>query len=67
MTDFIQDATNNYTHSDFGNRLELARAYFLIQKNAEGYNMEEALAKGTMFPELYRPYEKHEGFRRTEV
>ncbi len=39
------------------NRLELARAYIKIQELNEIYNLREALEKGTLFPELYRPYE----------
>lgn len=67
MSETIQENIDKYMNSDFGNKLELARAYFLIQKYSEGYNPEEAMMKGTMYPELYRPYEKHDMFRRAEV
>jgi hypothetical protein len=37
--------------------LELAQAYIPYQEYTKSYCPEEALAKGTMFPELYRPYD----------
>lgn len=37
-------------------KVELANAYVPFQQNANGFPQEEALHKGTMFPELYRPY-----------
>lgn len=36
--------------------LELARAYVPIQTFGPTYSLPEALDKGTLFPELYRPY-----------
>ena len=39
---------------------ELAKAYVPYQQYMASYSPEEALEKGTMFPELYRPYEKHD-------
>lgn len=42
---------------------ELAEAYIPYQQYTTSYPPPEALEKGTMFPELYRPYEKSEGFR----
>lgn len=44
-------------------QLELARAYIPYQQYAKSYSDEEALHKGTMFPELYSPYDKHEEMR----
>lgn len=35
---------------------ELARAYIVPQEYGETFNPREALCKGTLFPELYRPY-----------
>lgn len=35
---------------------ELARAYVPFQTMNQVYNQAEALRKGTLFPELYRPY-----------
>lgn len=43
------------------NKLELARAYIKIQELNEIYNLREALKRGTLFPELYRPYEMKSG------
>lgn len=43
---------------------ELARCYVPIQEMNMVYNRREALKKGTLFPELYRPYtpcDKREG------
>jgi hypothetical protein len=39
-----------------GPELELARAYIPYQKYTSTYSPREALEKGTLFPELYRPY-----------
>jgi hypothetical protein len=36
--------------------MKLARAYVLNQQYTESYPPEEALERGTMFPELYSPY-----------
>ena len=38
---------------------QLAEAYVPIQIYCGLYNDEEALEKGTVFPALYRAYEKH--------
>lgn len=35
---------------------ELARAYFVFQRYTRRYSAREGLQKGTIFPELYRPY-----------
>ncbi len=37
---------------------ELAKAYVPIQKYDKQYSPEVGLMKGTIFPELYRPYKK---------
>jgi len=36
--------------------LKLAQAYILDQPYTEKYPLDEALKKGTLFPNLYRPY-----------
>ncbi|HHV63272.1 MAG TPA: spore coat associated protein CotJA [Firmicutes bacterium] len=36
---------------------ELARAYVPVQIYGERFSPAEALMRGTIFPELYRPYE----------
>lgn len=36
--------------------MELARAYIPIQRFGPVYDLATALDKGTLFPELYRPY-----------
>lgn len=46
--------------------VKLAQAYVPFQKLCSIYNPLEALKKGTLFPELYSPYEvknKCRGFR----
>ena len=35
---------------------ELARAYVPFQIMNQVFNQEEALRRGTLFPELYKPY-----------
>lgn len=35
---------------------ELAKAYVPFQIMNQTYSQEEALKKGTLFPELYKPY-----------
>jgi len=42
----------------FPEGIELARAYIPFQIYTKSFSPEEALAKGTMFPELYRPYHR---------
>lgn len=37
---------------------DLARAYVPFQVMGQVYSPREALKKGTLFPELYRPYVK---------
>lgn len=43
---------------------ELAKAYMPYQQYSASYPPEEALEKGTMFPELYRPYHKEDRYGR---
>lgn len=43
---------------------ELARASVPYQYYTDSYPLMEALKKGTLFPELYRPYRKERGGRR---
>lgn len=38
------------------NAQQLARAYVPIQSWSTPYSPQEALTRGTIFPELYRPY-----------
>lgn len=38
-------------------KIKLARAYVPIQYMHKVYNPREALKHGTLFPELYQPYE----------
>ncbi|SHK67331.1 spore coat associated protein CotJA [Desulforamulus aeronauticus] len=38
--------------------MELARAYFCIQRFGPVFDCAKALEVGTLFPELYRPYHK---------
>lgn len=37
--------------------LQLATAYVLDQPYTDKYPLDEALEKGTLFPNLYRPYD----------
>ncbi len=46
----------NLASCSFPPSLELAVAYILPQVFRETYTLSEALARGTLFPELYRPY-----------
>ncbi|WP_127018262.1 spore coat associated protein CotJA [Anoxybacter fermentans] len=39
-----------------GPEYELARAYVPIQMYTQQYSPEDGLKRGTIFPELYRPY-----------
>lgn len=41
---------------------ELAVAIVPYQKYGETFNVVEALYKGTLFPDLYRPYEPGRGW-----
>ncbi|TJX14055.1 spore coat associated protein CotJA [Tissierella creatinini] len=41
--------------------LELARAYILFQELDQIYNLREGLKRGSLFPELYMPYEMNTG------
>lgn len=43
-----------------GKCTELARAYIVIQRFKERFSPKEGLRKGTVFPELYRPYYAYE-------
>lgn len=39
-------------------KLEYACAYILLQKYENLYSINEALCRGTLFADLYRPYKK---------
>ncbi len=41
-----------------GLELELAEAYIPIQTYTQSYKLSSALNKGTLFPELYKPYSR---------
>ena len=47
---------NEGYYYDKGNEWELARAYVPFQIMNQVFSPDEALKKGTLFPELYRPY-----------
>lgn len=62
MTDDIKDVSENTEalgHYPDGTRLRLATAYVPPQVLREMFTLPEALRKGTLFPELYRPYPHH--------
>lgn len=40
-------------------KFEYARVYIVPQKYENLYSMSEALCKGTLFADLYRPYKKN--------
>ncbi len=42
-------------------KIQLARAYVPIQYMNRVFNPKEALAHGTLFPELYQPYKVGKG------
>lgn len=44
------------------NDKSLARAYVPFQYMNQVYSSEEALKKGTLFPELYMPYKYMKGY-----
>lgn len=46
-----------YMPNKMGN-MNLAETYVLDQPYIEKYPLDEALRKGTLFPNLYRPYMK---------
>ena len=52
----------NYYEKTKSNDKPLARAYVPFQYMNQVYSSEEALIKGTLFPELYKPYEYMKGY-----
>ncbi|MFW5980531.1 MAG: spore coat associated protein CotJA [Halanaerobiaceae bacterium] len=38
--------------------MKLAHAYVPVQQYSENFSLEDALQKGTLFPELWMPYKK---------
>ena len=55
----MEDNYRRYDHFErerYPEGLELARAYIPYQVYTESWSPKEALERGTMFPELYRPY-----------
>lgn len=52
--------TDTLSHYPGVPRIRLATAYVPPQMSArEMFTLPEALKKGTLFPELYRPYQHH--------
>lgn len=49
-------AENKKIEINNGLELKLAEAYIPIQTYTESYDLSSALNKGTLFPELYKPY-----------
>lgn len=47
-------------------RMELARAYVPFQQYSRRFDYFEGLSKGTIFPDLYFPYQSREGRRSEE-
>ena len=39
--------------------MKLAHAYIPFQYYSNKYSLEEVLQKGTLFPELWMPYQRH--------
>jgi len=53
----------NYYYEQSSSRdKNLARAYVPFQYMNQVYSPEEALRKGTIFPELYKPYKINKGY-----
>ncbi|NLY76667.1 MAG: spore coat associated protein CotJA [Tissierellia bacterium] len=48
----------NGNHYDRSRNMLLARAYVPFQRLNQIYSPSEALRKGTLFPELYMPYDE---------
>lgn len=51
-----QATSFKFNHSDYAGYIKLATAYVPPQLLNEMFPLSEALMKGTLFPELYRPY-----------
>lgn len=51
--DKYMDSDYEYRNSEY----KLAHAYVPYQKMCQVYEPREALCKGTLFPELYMPYD----------
>ena len=54
--DAAKKEENTKTSAFMAPAARLARAYVPWQRYGATYNPQEALEKGTLFPELYRPY-----------
>lgn len=48
----------NGIYYDRNRSMQLARAYVPFQRINQVYSPSEALRKGTLFPELYMPYDE---------
>jgi len=54
-----------YEEKEYKNpEYRLAKAYVPYQKMCKVYDLKEALCKGTLFLELYMPYEIHDRKKR---
>ena len=51
-----ENRQENFQAAWFYPSLPLAQAFVIWQKYGQTYSPAEALQKGTIFPELYRPY-----------
>lgn len=49
---------NNVPEYQVNTNLKLAKAYIPYQQYRDLFSVQEALYRGTMFKELYRPYKK---------
>lgn len=49
---------SGYAGSEHENGRSLAMAYVLYQQFNETFSLSEAMSKGTIFPELYKPFLK---------
>ncbi len=47
-----------YTIENYSPNFKLATAYIPFQNYGQIYSPQEALTKGTLFPQLYRPYQR---------
>lgn len=53
-----QEQTNSSQDRHRHRHMELARAYVPVQHYTDKYPLDTALNRGTLFPDLWRPYRK---------
>lgn len=53
---------NNIPKYQVNSNLKLGQSYTPYQQYRDLYNIQEALYRGTMFKELYRPYKKQKPY-----